>query len=446
IGIGGIGMSGIAEILLTLGLTVTGSDIKTNQMVKRLERRGAKIWIGHNKEHVKGAHVVVISSAVSEKNPEVCYAHKLNIPVVPRAEMLAELMRLKYGIAIAGTHGKTTTTSLIAAIVDKGGLDPTVIIGGKVKSLRGNARLGKGDYLIAEADESDRSFLKLSPTIGVITNIDPEHLENYRNFAHLKDAFVSFANKVPFYGSVICCIDHPVVRKIIPKIDRKVITYGETGTDYVAKNITQVKDNLFFNVLYKNDFLGEIMLPMVGKHHVKNALAAIAVGCELDIPFSVIKKALKGFSGVSRRFEILFNEGPVVVDDYAHHPVEISATISAAKHGWPDKRIVVVLQPHRFSRLKALFEDFALCAKLADMVLVMDVYQAGEKAIKGVTSEKLFELIRKNFPKKAIAYTPLSKDVLDMLDKWCGDNDLILFLGAGDITKTAHLFSGDIKE
>lgn len=441
VGIGGIGMSGIAEILLTLGLTVTGSDLKKSAVTQRLSRRGAKIWIGHDRKNISGAHVVVVSSAVSETNPEVRHAHKQGIPVVPRAEMLAELMRLKYGIAVAGTHGKTTTTSLIAHVFDKAGLDPTMIVGGKVKSMRGNARLGKGEYLVAEADESDRSFLKLTPTIGVITNIDPEHMENYRDFDHLKDAFVDFANKVPFYGSVVCCTDHPVVRKTLPKIVRRVVTYGEDDADYVAKGISQIGARLTFDVAYQGRGLGRVKLPMAGRHHVKNALAAIAVGRELDIPFNTIKKALEGFRGVARRFEVLHNGNPIVVDDYGHHPVEIAATISAAREGWPNARITAVVQPHRYTRLSALFDGFVDCLKQADMILVMDVYPAGEKPIKGATGEHLCDAIRNQYPKKFVAHTKTPEQVISTLAPWCGADDLILFLGAGDITKVAHTFA-----
>jgi UDP-N-acetylmuramate--alanine ligase len=443
VGIGGIGMSGIAEILLTLGHKVTGSDVKRSAVTQRLARRGAKIWIGHTRDNVSGAHVVV-SSAVSDSNPEVKQAHKLGIPVVPRAEMLAELMRLKYGIAVAGTHGKTTTTSLIAQVFGKAGFDPTMIVGGKVKSLRGNARLGKGEFLVAEADESDRSFLKLSPTIGVITNIDPEHMENYRDFDHLKEAFVDFANKVPFYGSVICCLDHPVVKKIVPKIVRRVVTYGECEADYVAKNIEQVKDRLTFDVVHAGHELGKIRLPMAGRHHAKNALAAIAVGRELEIPFATIKSALEGFRGVARRFEVLHNSGPIVVDDYGHHPVEIAATIAAAHEGWPDRRLIVVIQPHRYTRLRALFGEFVASLKAADSILVMDVYPAGEKPIRGATGRDLCDAIRGEYPKKFVAHTESAEKVFSTLKTWTGENDLVLFLGAGDITKIAHSFAKGI--
>ncbi len=445
VGIGGIGMSGIAEILLTLGLSVSGSDLKRSSIIQRLIRRGAKIWIGHKAAHVQGAHVVVVSSAVPDTNPEVRYAQKMGIPVVPRAEMLSELMRIKYGIAVAGTHGKTTTTSLIASIVNHAKLDPTMIIGGRVKSLRGNAKLGKGEFLIAEADESDRSFLKLSPTIGVITNIDPEHLENYNSFGHLKKAFIDFANKVPFYGSVICCLDHPVVRKIIPKITRRVITYGESGADYVVNEIKQVKNNLEFDVIYLGDVMGRISLPMVGRHHAKNAVAAIAVARELEIPFNTIRKALREFKGISRRFEILHDMSPMIVDDYGHHPVEISATILAAREGWPDKRIIAVIQPHRFTRLRLLFDEFVHCIKMADIVFITEVYSAGEKPISSVSGERLCLAIRKQYPKKAVAYTPTLEGTCETLKAWTGENDLILFLGAGDISRAAHYFARNFK-
>ncbi|MFH1874279.1 MAG: UDP-N-acetylmuramate--L-alanine ligase [Pseudomonadota bacterium] len=446
VGIGGIGMSGIAEILLTRGLTVTGSDLKLSSVTKKLKRRGATIWEGHHKKHVFGAHVVVVSSAVSKTNPEVKQALKMGVPVVPRAEMLAELMRLNYGIAVAGTHGKTTTTSLIASVLEKAGFDPTVVIGGKVKSLRGNARTGKGNFLVAEADESDRSFLKLSPTIGVITNIDPEHLENYRSFNHLKEAFANFANKVPFYGSTICCSDHPVVRRILPKVDRRLITYGVNGgSDYTAKNILVQNDRLNFEVYYQQESLGKITLPMVGRHQVMNALAAIAVGRELDIPFASIKKSLKCFSGISRRFEVLSRKGPLVVDDYAHHPVEIAATIVAAKESWPEKRLIAVVQPHRFSRLKALFEEFVQVLKPADMILVMDVYAASEKPLRGISGKNLCEAIRKKYLKKPVAYAPNKAEVFTNLNSWCGQDDLVLFLGAGDITKVAHEYAKTLK-
>lgn len=444
VGIGGIGMSGIADILLTLGLTVTGSDVKRSAVTQRLARRGAKVRIGHERKNVEGAHVVVVSSAVGDSNPEVKQAHKLGIPVVPRAEMLAELMRLKYGIAVAGTHGKTTTTSLIAHIFDKAGLDPTMIVGGRVKSFKSNARLGRGEFLIAEADESDRSFLKLTPTVGVITNIDPEHMENYRDFEHLKDAFVDFANKVPFYGSVVCCIDHPVVKKILPRIVRRVVTYGEDGADYMASGVSQVKDRLTFGVVHHGQELGRISLPMAGRHHAKNALAAVAVGREMDIPFATIKRALENFRGVSRRFEVLRNGGPIVVDDYGHHPVEIAATLAAAREGWPRHRLIAVVQPHRYTRLSSLFDGFVTAFRNADSIVVMDVYPAGEKPIRGATGEHLCEAIRREYPRKFVTHVKGKEEVRTTLRTWCGENDLVVFLGAGDITKIAREFAKEL--
>ncbi len=441
VGIGGIGMSGIAEVLLNLGYRVTGSDLKASETVRRLRRRGATVSIGHHRRNVAGAHVVVTSSAVCESNPEVREARKQGIAVVPRAEMLAELMRLKYGVAVAGTHGKTSTTSLVGTILDRAGLDPTLIIGGKVNSLRSNARIGRGEFLVAEADESDRSFLKLTPTIGVITNIDPEHMESYRGFADMRNAFVEFANKVPFYGAVVACDDHPVVRRILPRIERPVVTYGRRGSDYWARGIEQRGERLCFEALCRGESLGTVELKMTGSHHVHNALAAIAVGRHLDIPFSAIRTALKSFAGVKRRFEVLSRRGPIVVDDYAHHPVEIRATLEAARSGWSDRRIVAVVQPHRYSRLAEHFDGFVTALKGADAVVVMDVYPAGERPRKTYTGEKLWRELCRRYPKRMSAYAPTSEEVLTTLTPWCRKEDLILFLGAGNISQTAKSFA-----
>jgi UDP-N-acetylmuramate--alanine ligase len=441
VGIGGIGMSGIAEVLINLGYRVTGSDVRTSDIIKRLRRLGAKIHIGHKRGNVGDAHVVVTSSAIKENNPEVNEAKKQSIAVVPRAEMLAELMRMKYGIAIAGTHGKTSTTSLIGRILDKAGLDPTIIIGGKVNSLKSNAKLGKGEFLVAEADESDRSFLKLSPTIGVITNIDPEHMENYKNFADMRNAFVEFANKVPFYGAVIACTSHPVVRRLLSRISRPVITYGGSGADYEAKNVTQSGDRLTFDAYYRREKMGSMDLQMTGSHHVLNALAAIAVARHIDIPFGTIRSALKKFTGAKRRFEILTKSGPIVVDDYAHHPVEVQATVVAARSGWTDHRVVVVIQPHRYSRLARHFDEFIAALKGADAIVVMDVYPAGERPHRTYTGEKLWKELCKKYPKKMSAFALSSKDVLTTLAPWCRKNDVILFLGAGSISQTAKEFA-----
>ncbi len=441
VGIGGIGMSGIAEVLINLGYRVTGSDVKTSDTIKRLRRLGAKIHIGHRAGNVSDAHVVVVSSAIGEKNPEVREAKKRSIVVVPRAEMLAELMRMKYGIAVAGTHGKTSTTSLIGRIFDKAGLDPTIIIGGKVNSLKSNAKLGKGEFLVAEADESDRSFLKLAPTIGVITNIDPEHMENYKNFADMRNVFVEFANKVPFYGAVVACTSHPVVRRLLARISRPVITYGGSGADYEAKNISQVGDRLTFDAYYRREKMGNVELRMTGSHHVLNALAAIAVAGHIDIPFGTIRTALKKFTGAKRRFEVLKRSGPIIVDDYAHHPVEVKATVEAARSGWPDHRVVVVIQPHRYSRLARHFKEFVASLKGADAIVVMDVYPAGERPHRTYTGEKLWKELCKKYPKKMSARASTDKEVLTTLTPWCRKKDVILFLGAGNISRTAKEFS-----
>ena len=441
VGIGGIGMSGIAEVLLNLGYRVTGSDARANDTTRRLKRLGAKVFLGHDRKHVEGAHVVVVSSAVKSANPEVREAVRCGIAVVQRAEMLAELMRLKYGIAVAGTHGKTSTTSLVGCVLDRAKMDPTLIIGGKVNSLRSNARLGKGEFLVAEADESDRSFLKLAPTIGVITNIDPEHMENYDGFADLKRAFLTFAEKVPFYGAVVACSAHPVVRNLLPEISRPCVTYGGKGADYTARDVQQEGEQLSFTAVYRGDPLGRVSLRMTGSHYVLNALAAIAVGRHLDIPFTTIRAALKGFRGVARRFQILSRTGPIVVDDYAHHPVEVEATLRAARTGWPDRRIVAVLQPHRYSRLKLHFDAFVDALGCADAAVIMDVYPAGERPHRTYTGEKLWSEVCRRFPKKMVAFAPTSEAVMATLAPWCRKEDVILFLGAGSVTQTARAFS-----
>ena len=448
IGIGGIGMSGIAEVLLTLGYRVTGSDLKDGDVTRRLKRHGAKVFRGHARSHVDGAHVVVVSSAVDASNPEVREAIKRGIAVVPRAEMLAELMRLKYGVVVAGSHGKTTTTSLISAVLNAARMDPTVIIGGRVNSLRSNARLGKGDFLVAEADESDRSFLKLTPTIGVITNINPEHMASYNDFDHLQQSFVDFANKVPFYGSVVCCSDHPVVKKIIPRIERRCVTYGTKGAEYRCRKIKQCGSRLHFEVVHSGVVLGDIDVGQVGVHHALNTLAAIAVARELDVSFSVIRRALKSFRGVARRFQILHHPkecGPIVVDDYAHHPVEVEATLKAAKEGWPDRRVVAVLQPHRYTRLAEHFQEFVKGFKPADIIVIMDVYSAGEKPIRNATGEDLWRNVHRKYPRKTVAFAETHSHARELVGSWLGPRDMVLFLGAGDVTKLAKEFAKEMR-
>lgn len=437
IGIGGIGMSGIAEVLLTLGYEVSGSDLKKGSVTRRLRRRGAHIFRGHKASHVNGADVVVVSSAVKENNAEYIEARKLGIPLVPRAEMLAELMRLKYGIAVAGTHGKTSTTSIIATVLFQVGFDPTMIIGGKVNSFRTNARLGRGEFLVAEADESDQSFLNLSPTIAVITNIDQEHMENYKNFDEVKAAYLQFANKVPFYGSVIAGIDHPEVKKLISKIKRRCVTYAVKGkADFTATDIRQVADSLQFMVHYRGNRLGVIRLGMVGRHNVANALAAVAVAWELEIPFEKLVAAFAVFKGIERRFQIIkHSPGPIVVNDYCHHPVEIAATIKGARDGWPEKRLVFIHQPHRYTRLKALFKDFVKVLSAADHVVLLPLYKAGEKPIRGVGSRQLYTSLKRRHPKLRIEILDDNIPITKWAKKNLKDNDLVIFSGAGDVSK-----------
>jgi UDP-N-acetylmuramate--alanine ligase len=446
VGIGGVGMSGIAEVLLNLGYAVSGSDLKSSVTTRRLKKRGAKISYGHKSTHVNGAHVVVTSSAVNRSNPEVSQARKTGIPVVPRAEMLAELMRLKYGIAVAGTHGKTTTTSLISHVLAGAGLDPTIVIGGRVNSWRTNARLGKGEYLVAEADESDRSFLKLSPTIAVVTNIDQEHMENYRGIADVRRVYQQFADKVPFYGAVVCCVDHAEIRRLRRGCTRPIVTYGiAESADYNATRISQAGERVTFTVLRKGEELGEITLPMPGRHSVANALAAVAVADRLQIPFQVIAKSLGKFRGIERRFQVLYRNGPTVVNDYAHHPVEIRAVIQAARDGWPGQRVIVVHQPHRFSRLKSLFRDFVSVLAEADGVILMRLYAAGERSLLGISSRKLWGALRRRVPDIPVHYAEMQPKIFEILGKIVGPDDLVLFLGAGDICNVGTHFAKRLK-
>lgn len=441
VGIGGIGMSGIAEVLINLGYRVTGSDLKSSETTMRLAGKGARIFFGHDAANVNGAHVVVVSSAVKGSNPEVREAINRGIAVVPRAEMLSELMRLKYAVAVAGTHGKTSTTSLIGCVLDHAGFDPTLIIGGKVNSLRSNARLGKGEFLVAEADESDRSFLKLDPTIAVVTNIDREHMENYRDFDDLKGAFLEFANKVPFYGAVVACSAHPVVARMVPKISRTCVTYAEKNADYTVRSIRQKFERVSFEALYRGISLGKFSLAMVGKHYAMNALATIAVASHLDISPRTIREAFGSFKGIARRFEILARSGPIVVDDYAHHPVEIAATILAARAAWPKKRLVTVIQPHRYSRVATHFDAFVSVFEKADSAVVMDIYPAGEAPRKNVTGERLWRGVCRKFPKKRIFFAPTGEEAIAKLCPLVEKGDVVLFMGAGSVTQTARAFA-----
>ncbi|RUM59435.1 MAG: UDP-N-acetylmuramate--L-alanine ligase [Persephonella sp.] len=442
IGIGGSGMNGIAEVLLNLGFNITGSDLRENYAVKRLKSMGAKIFIGHKAENVKGADVVVFSSAVKEDNVELVKAKELGIPTIPRGEMLAELMRFKYGIAISGSHGKTTTTSMIGSILSKTGYDPTVVIGGKLEAYGSNAKLGRGDFLVAEADESDGSFLKLTPTIVSINNIDKEHLSFYKDFENIKKAFIDFANKVPFYGAIAVNMDDKFVREIIPYIEKKVIKFGIESDDLNVKahSIELIDGRYKFKV---ND-LGEIHLSVPGKHNIYNALASISIALELGVPFCVIKEVLENFKNASRRFELKYNSDVVIVDDYAHHPTELKATIKACKDMYGDKRIISVFQPHRYSRLASLYKDFTKSFKDADIILITEVYSAGEESINEISGKKLAEDIAKIEKNKTVIYSGDLDETYNVLKQIIKRGDVILFLGAGNITKLADRFTEEL--
>lgn len=436
VGIGGIGMSGIAEVLHNLGYEVTGSDIKESETTNRLSNLGIKIFIGHNGKNVDSAHVVVISSAISADNPEVLEAKQRSIPVIPRAEMLAELGRLKYGILVAGAHGKTTTTSLIATMLGEGGLDPTVIIGGKLKSMGSNAKLGQGDYIVAEADESDGSFLKLNPTIAVITNIDREHMDYFKNMDVLKHAFLAFINKIPFYGIAVVCMENAYLREIIPLIQRKYLTYGlSEDADVYARDIRHSGIRMSFEAVYRGRSLGMFTLPVPGKHNVLNSLSAIAVAMELQIPVDVIAKALSNFSGIQRRFEFKGEaRGIKVFDDYGHHPSEIMATLKAARECFNGNRVVVLFQPHRYTRTRDLMDEFAMSFSDADKLFLMDIYPASERPIEGINSEVLAQRIR-GTGFKNLTYVSDRKEMVERVASELKQGDVLITLGAGDVYK-----------
>jgi len=445
VGIGGIGMSGIAELLLNLGYKVSGSDISSSGITRRLERLGGIVFKGHSEEQIHGADVVVTSSAVGPKNPEVVAAGRASIPVIPRAEMLAELMRLKYSVAIAGAHGKTSTTSIVASVLAKGGLDPTVVIGGKLKSIDSNALLGEGDYIVAEADESDGSFLKMSPTIAVVTNIDREHLDYYKGLNHIQEVFLKFIEKIPFYGLAVLCLDNEPIQEIIPNIQKRFTTYGmSTQADFMVKDVVFEGLRSRFKVYHLGMLLGEILLNLPGIHNVYNSLASIAVGIELDIPFEVIKSALQTAEGVQRRLEIKGEKkGVTVVDDYGHHPTEIKTTLEAARECWPDRRVVAVFQPHRYSRTQALFDDFTRAFYQSDLLVVLPIYAAGEKEIKGVDGQALFEEIQRH-GHKDVVYVESLESAASHLKTILAPNDILLTLGAGDVWKVGEMLLKDL--
>jgi UDP-N-acetylmuramate--alanine ligase len=426
-------MSGIAEVLLNLGFSVSGSDKQLTSVTDRLQELGAVVHKGHRKKQVCGSDVVVISSAVSMDNVEVRAAYDLKIPVIRRAEMLGELMRMKQGIAIAGTHGKTTTTSMVGLVLQEGKFDPTLIVGGKVRSMKSNAKLGAGDYFVVEADEFDRSFLQLTPMMAVITNIETEHLDCYENLDEIKSAFVTFANQVPFYGAVVLCLDEVSLQEIVPQLKRRVVTYGITPQAEI-RGVDPSYDEFrtVFTALWNDEVLGKICLQLPGIHNVKNALAAIAVGIELEIPFKKLKKALEEFTGVHRRFEIKANlRGVLVVDDYAHHPTEIKASLRAARDGW-DRRVLAVFQPHLFTRTRDFFQDFGQSFFDADLLVVTDIYPAREDPIPGVSGKLVADAAR-SLGHRQVVYIPKKGEVIDYLEKNVMEGDLVVTMGAGDI-------------
>jgi UDP-N-acetylmuramate--alanine ligase len=452
VGIGGIGMSGIAEVLLNLGYRVSGSDLKSSAVTQRLAGLGAAVYEGHRAENISGAEVVVTSSAIAAENPEVLEAHKLHVPVIQRAEMLAELMRLKYGIAIAGMHGKTTTTSMVAAVLAGGGLDPTVVVGGRVDAMGSNARLGKSQYLVAEADESDRSFLKLSPILSVVTNIDREHMDCYRNMRDVKKTFLEFMDRVPFYGMVVVCNDDPMLRRLLPQAQRRTVTYGtKRGSDFwikLEKDSARVQGDgqplSRFRVSYRKKDLGEFTLHVPGVHNILNATAAIAVGVGLDVGVEAIRAGLDQFRGVDRRFQLRGRAAGVsVIDDYGHHPTEIRATLAAARScGF--RKVHVVFQPHRYTRTRDLIEEFTTAFGDADSLFVLDIYAASEKAIEGISGEGLAQTIREKGGRNA-QYVSSFADGVSSAAAVAEDGEMILTLGAGSVSQLGPMILERLK-
>jgi UDP-N-acetylmuramate--alanine ligase len=443
VGAGGVGMSGLAEILLlSTPLEISGCDRERSENTERLTALGARIAYGHDPAHLEQADLVVISSAISESNPEIAAARRKSVPVIRRAEMLAEIMRLKQGVAVAGTHGKTTTTSLAGLVLTEAGFDPTIVVGGRVRILGTNARLGKGEYLVAEADEYDRSFLELTPVVAVVTNVEADHLDTYRDLSDILDAFAAFANRVPFYGAVVACLDDPGVRSILPRLKRRVVTYGESPEASLrADRIRLEASGTTFEVWEGRTWsLGEVRLPLPGRHNVANALAAIAVGRELSVPFPTIARALKEFTGVVRRFETKGERGGVLVlDDYAHHPTEISATLAAARQVHPGRRLVALFQPHLYSRTRDFAGDFGRALLAADVAVVTDVYPSREKPIDGITGNLVAEAAR-GAGHRNVIYISETKEVPGELGQLLKAGDLLITMGAGDVVRVGESY------
>jgi UDP-N-acetylmuramate--alanine ligase len=452
VGIGGIGMSGIAEVLVNLGYTVQGSDASENANVARLREHGVKVSVGHRSENVDGADVVVVSTAIKRDNPELMAARASRIPVVRRAEMLAELMRLKSCVAISGTHGKTTTTSMVATLLDAGGLDPTVVNGGIINAYGTNARLGAGEWMVVEADESDGTFLKLPADIAIVTNVDPEHLDHFKTFEAVQDAFRNFVENVPFYGFAVMCIDHAIVQSLVGKIeDRRIVTYGENPqADVRLVGLTSGGGSSQFKVVIKSRKTGatheikDIVLPMPGRHNASNATAAIAVAHELGISDDAIRKAIASFGGVKRRFTKTGEwNGVTIIDDYGHHPVEIAAVLKAARDSY-DGRVIAVVQPHRYTRLQSLFEEFCTCFNDADAVVVAEVYSAGEAPIEGIDRDHFVEGLRAHGHREVIPL-PKAADLAGIVKGLAKPGDLVVCLGAGNITQWAYALPGELQ-
>jgi UDP-N-acetylmuramate--alanine ligase len=435
VGIGGTGMNGIAEVLLNLGYGISGTDISENEATERLAQLGAKISIGHSADKVRGADVVVISSAIQRDNVEVEEAKRLKIPIIPRAEMLAELMRMKYGVAVAGSHGKTSTTSMIAQVLVKAGFDPTIVVGGRLNTIGAHGKLGTGEFIVAEADESDRSFLYLSPFIAVLTNLDHEHLDQYKTLDEIKNTFVNFGNKVPFYSPVIICLDDPNLQSLIPKLERRIITYGFSAqADVFSRNPRFENFTSTSTLHWKGEEIGILHLNVPGIHNIYNAMAAVAVGLDLDIPVPTILEALEKYSGIGRRFELKKEVNDIlIIEDYAHHPTEIKATLEAAKKGWTN-RTVAIFQPHRYTRLSLLMKEFATCFNQADILILTDIYPAGEKPIEGISGEVLYKAVQE-FGHKNVHYEKDSAKIPGLVEKIAQPKDMIFVLGAGNINR-----------